>query len=90
MLVDLEEAKRHLRIDTTSSNDPIDVVIEEKIAHASSIVMDYLKIDDVPDPVPEFVKAAALLSLEALFDGGDPLSDVVVRLLHRYRDPAFA
>lgn len=86
MLVDLETAKGHLRMD----EDDADEVIASKIEQASSIVLDYLKVEAEPDPVPKFVEAATLLVLEALFDGGDPLSDVVVRLLHRYRDPALA
>ena len=86
MLVDLETAKDHLRMDA----DDADEVIFSKIEDATSIVLDYLKIEEEPDPVPNFVRAATLLVVEALFDGSDPLSDVVVRLLHRYRDPAFA
>lgn len=70
--------------------DDADEVIVSKIEQASAIVLDYLKVEEEPDPVPKFVEAATLLVVEALFDGGDPLSDVVVRLLHRYRDPAFA
>ncbi|MGE4340358.1 MAG: head-tail connector protein [Pigmentiphaga sp.] len=86
MLIDLETAKRRLRMD----DDVADQVIFENIEEATSIVLDYLKLETEPDPVPPFVRAATLLVLEALFDGGDPLSDTVVRLLHRYRDPAFA
>lgn len=86
MLVDLETAKDHLRMDA----DDADEIIFSKIEDATSIVLDYLKIEEEPDPVPNFVRAATLLVVEALFDGSDPLSDPVMRLLHRYRDPAFA
>lgn len=86
MLVDLDEAKGHLRMD----DDATDEEIERTITRASAIVLNYCKLTAAPDPVPEFVKAATLFAVEALFDGGDPLSDVVVRLLHRYRDPALA
>lgn len=86
MLVDLEKAKRHLSMD----DDDADETIVEKIEEASSIVLDYLKLDEAPNPVPGFVQSATLLAVQALFDGGDPLNDTVVRLLHRYRDPAFA
>lgn len=86
MLVDLETAKRHLRMDQGYADE----VIVSKIEDATSIVLDYLKISDEPDPVPNFVRAATLLAVEALFDGGDPLSDPVLRMLHRYRDPAIA
>lgn len=86
MLVDLETAKGDLRMD----DDYADEIIFSKIEEASSIVLDYLKLDAEPDPVPFFVRAATLLVIRSLFDGGDPLSDPVVRLLHRYRDPAIA
>lgn len=86
MLVDLETAKGHLSMD----DDYADDIIVSKIEQATAIVLDYLKVEEEPSPVPKFVEAATLLVMEALFDGGDPLSDVVVRLLHRYRDPAIA
>lgn len=86
MLVDLDAAKGHLKMDS----DVADEDIARAITQASAIILDYCKLTVAPDPVPEFVQAATLLAVEALFDGGDPLSDVVVRLLHRYRDPALA
>lgn len=86
MLVDLETAKSHLRI----TGGDADEIIVSKIEQASSIVLDYLKIEEEPNPVPKFVEAATLLVVEALFDGGEPLSETVMRLLHRYRDPAVA
>jgi hypothetical protein len=86
MLVDLDRTKRHLSMD----DDYADETIVEKIEEASSVILNYLKLEEAPDPVPMFVQSATLLAVQALFDGGDPLSDVVVRLLHRYRDPAIA
>lgn len=86
MLVDIATAKGRLRIDGTALDSDLLVALEQ----ASSIVLDYLKVADEPDPVPEFVQAATLLAAKALLDGGDPLSDVVMRLLHRYRDPTLA
>lgn len=86
MLVDLEKAKRHLSMD----GDDADETIMEKIEEASSIILDYLKVEEAPDPVPGFVQSATLLAMQALFDGGDPLNDTVIRLLHRSRDPAIA
>lgn len=93
-LVDLPTAKEHLKVD----DDAADVNIAKKIDQASAIVVDYLKLAD-PDQwdidsteseaVPPVVEAAILLVLEALFDGGEPLSQTVRDLLHRYRDPAF-
>jgi hypothetical protein len=94
-LVDLETAKRHIRMDEDFADD----VIYSKIEQASAIIVDYLKLDD-PDiwdidsteseEIPKVVEAATLLIIEALFDGSDPLSDTVKNLVHRYRDPALA
>lgn len=84
-IVDIDMVKQHLRIDGTDSDETLNF----KIDQASSIILDYLKIDEL-DPVPEFVQAAACLSVEALYDGGDPLNDTVKALLHRARDPELA
>lgn len=86
-LVDIDVVKKHLRYDADFTD--ADETISIKIDQASSIILDYLKVDDL-DPVPEFVQAATCLSVEALFDGGDPLSDTVKALLHRSRDPELA
>lgn len=86
-LVDIDVVKKHLRYDTDFTD--ADEAISIKIDQASSIILDYLKVDEL-DPVPEFVQAAACLSVEALFDGGDPLGDTVKALLHRSRDPELA
>lgn len=86
-LVDIEMVKQHLRYDLDFT--AADETINFKIDQASSIILDYLKVDEL-DPVPEFIQAAACLSVEALFDGGDPLSDTVKALLHRKRDPELA
>jgi hypothetical protein len=88
MLIDLDTAKRHLRF----NDDEVapDEIIEEKIVQASAVILDYLKLSAEPYEVTEVMKAATCLAVEALFDGGDPLSDVVIRLLHRRRDPALA
>lgn len=86
MLVDLETAKGHLRLD----DDDADEIVADKLEQASGVILDYLNLVVAPDPVPDPVKAATLLATEALFDGGDPLSDVVMRLLHRQRDPTLA
>jgi len=88
MLIDLDTAKRHLAID--ENEDASDEVIQEKIVQASAVILDYLKLSAEPYEVTEVMKAATCLAVEALFDGGDPLSDTVIRLLHRSRDPAMA
>ena len=95
MLVDLDKAKGHLNMD----HDAADEVIYSKIEQASDIIVNYLKLEDPDlwDPdntegetLPPTVEAAVLLVVQALFDGGDPLSQTVRDLVHRYRDPALA
>lgn len=93
-LVDIEKAKSHLRMD----DDYADDIIMSKIEQASSIIVNYLKVDeDLWDQdssesvaLPLTVEAAVLLVVEALFDGAEPLSQTVKDLVHRYRDPALA
>jgi hypothetical protein len=91
-LVTLAEAKAHLRV---LANDQ-DTDITMKALAASDIVIDYIKRPAhgwTDTTAPALVKAAILLVLGALFEdreGGDPISDAVKSLLHRYRDPAYA
>jgi len=87
-LVDIDMVKQHFRYE--SDFTAADETISFKIEQASSIVLDYLKISEPPDPLPEFIQSATLLCVEALYDGGDPLSDTVKALLHRSRDPELA
>lgn len=87
-LVDLDTVKKHLRYGEDET-DP-DEIINIKIDQASSVILDYLKLDDAPNPVPGFMEAAACLAVEALYDGGDPLNETVKALLHRSRDPELA
>jgi hypothetical protein len=86
-LVDIDMVKQHLRYGSDETD--ADETLSFKIDQASAIILDYLKVDEL-DQVPEFVQAATLLCVEALYDGGDPLSDTVKALLHRARDPALA
>lgn len=94
MLVDVDTLKTHLKITDTASDDDI----EDKGAQASGIIQDYVKRDlsayavdgSLHDDLPAPIKSAVLLSTQALFDGGDPLSQLVRDLLHRQRDPAMA
>jgi hypothetical protein len=94
MLVDLETAKRHLRVEDTAS----DVDLEDKIAQASGIIEDYVKRDlsafavdgSSHDEIPAPIKSATLEALRCLYDGEDPLNATVLGLLHRQRDPAMA
>lgn len=92
MLVDVETAKRHLRITDTAN----DADVEDKVTQASGIVADYCKRDlsafaidgSSADELPAPIKSAVLFATQALFDGGDPLNETIKALLHRQRDPA--
>lgn len=97
MLITVDQAKLHLRIDADTAEH--DELLELVVPMASAIVLDYLKRDaaswqttaGAPEDVPGPVQAATLLVMEALVDGVDePLSQPVKNLLHRYRDPALA
>lgn len=101
-LVSLEEAKDHVHVeqDVTDYDDDIDL----KISMASSIVMEYMGLDDYPDDwmitvsplevdVPFKFKAATLLILGELYMNREAstanlLSDPVRALLGRR--PPFA
>lgn len=94
MLVTLEEAMTDLRITDTAS----DADVSQKIADASGIVEDYVKRDlsafavdgSSHESIPATIRQATLLVLRALYDGGEPLNENVLALLHRQRDPAMA
>jgi hypothetical protein len=101
MTITLDVAKAHLRVDHTDD----DADIERRIAHASAIVLDYIKkpsdwtaIDSVHGAI---VEAATLMVLSKLYDDrniGEEDSQValgylapeVTAILHRLRDPALA
>lgn len=98
MLITLEEARRHLQMDHTESDPEIADLAEE----ASLLVLDYLKKPDDswqdeegrPVDVPGVVVVAVKLVLGELYKNreadSDPLSERVMRLLERQRDPAMA
>lgn len=96
-LVTEDEARRHLRL-TESNMDDADMAADVvmKTEAATEIVIDYIKRPDhewTDADAPFLIKAAIMLVLGALFDnreGGDPISEAVKSLLHRYRDPALA
>jgi hypothetical protein len=95
MILDLEIAKRQLgRID-----DSDDDRIMRELAAAVVIVLDYLKIDsdtyedsNGDNDFPTLVGASVLLVMQSLYENPekDPLSDAVVSVLRRSRDPAIA
>jgi hypothetical protein len=96
-LVTEDEARLHLRIDSTGESPPdvVDQTVSMKILQASEIVVDYIKYYDHPwdeTTAPQLIKAAVLIVLGVLYDSPDkdPLSDGVKSILHRYRDPALA
>lgn len=78
MLVTLEQAKAHLRVDTNAEDDDITL----RVQAASAAVLNYLKVDDlsalavgdpplVPDNVTFSVNAAVLLMVGYLYRNRD-------------------
>lgn len=96
MIVNLQEAKQHLRVDIDDDDDNIVL----KRDQAEAIVIDYLKLDAGTYDIdaspytapPKPVTAAILMVLTNLYDNPDqdPLSVAVRSILHRLRDPALA
>lgn len=101
----------HLDLETdASANDGGRVNdVENKIAQAEDAVLDYLKNPAgseywETDTVPDRVKAATILVVDCLLDGGEAkmamlaglhgaqvdVSNPIVALLYRLRDPALA
>jgi hypothetical protein len=84
-LVSLTKAKTHLRV----SGSAQDADIQDKIYQASSIILDYLKLDEPPiawydhtttgleppDEMPRLVEAATLLVLSELHSKRETASD---------------
>jgi hypothetical protein len=101
MLITVDQAKLHLRIEDDDHDDQLEEIIED----ASGIILDYLKVAETmwqttsgePDEVPRAVIAAVKLGVSALFENPEQdekgplvLSQPVKDLLHRFRDPAMA
>jgi hypothetical protein len=98
-LVDLSEAKRHLRVTDSNSDQDIDA----KLLQASWIALDYLGYDEIPDDwlseespstlgVPYVVRAGTLLILSELNHNREAsvvaiLTPAIKSLLRRYRAP---
>lgn len=83
-LITVDEAASHLRIDLeTDGASPATITdarlpdIEMKMAQATDIILDYLKIEPTSPPkwteetVPDRVRAAILLTLSSLYDDRD-------------------
>jgi len=102
-LISLEAAKQHLRVEGADFDE---ADLHKKIAQASAIVLNHLKIDTLPDEgIPsdpptgpakgDAIEAAALLVLGELWEqrestGAEPLSEGVRNLLIGLRDPSLA
>ena len=100
-LVSFNRALSHLRVEAVEDDD----AIKDLIDAASDIVVDYLKLKEIPDTwaledcdtastVPGAVRSAVLLVLGTLYDDREgttsPLTPAVESLLMRLRDPAVA
>ncbi|MCA7979037.1 head-tail connector protein [Burkholderia cepacia] len=100
-LVSFNRALSHLRVEAGEDDD----AIKDLIDAASDIVVDYLKLKEIPDTwaledcdtastVPGAVRSAVLLVLGTLYDDREgttsPLTPAVESLLMRLRDPAVA
>lgn len=107
-LVTFREAKAQVELDHDLSDD----MINKQRADASSVVLNYIKIDigassfnwvdlfgePIADNIPGEVSAAVKLMIGAFFENRDgdvwrspqPISQPVMDLLWRHRDPAMA
>ncbi|KWE27989.1 hypothetical protein WL74_09635 [Burkholderia cepacia] len=99
--VSFDRALSHLRVEAGDDDD----AIKDLIDAASDIIVDYLKLKEVPktwkledgdtpSTVPGQVRSAVLLVLGTLYDDRegmtDPITPAVESLLMRMRDPALA
>tara|TARA_R100001143_G_C3357653_1_gene133510 strand:+ start:1131 stop:1406 length:276 start_codon:yes stop_codon:yes gene_type:complete len=87
-VITLEQAKLHLRVD----HDDEDAAITAMIDAATAAALDYLNMDELPNPVPAPVQAAILLQVGDLYanrerQGERPLyaNTTYERLLNPYR-----
>lgn len=95
-LVSVDQVRDRLRIDGDYDEDDV----TRMTAEGTRIVLGYLKPQPMGsaldrgwtiDTVPEHVQTAILLVIRAIYDGEpNPLSQAVLDILHRDRDPALA
>lgn len=98
ILITLDQAKEHLRIDDL--NDP---AMEEdlflKMEQASAIILDYIEVIDSgwdETTVPEHIRVTVLMVLGNLWDhrGDDkesePITEAIKSVLRRTRTPVLA
>lgn len=75
-MIDLNDAKAHLRVD----NNAEDALIQNLVAAAEAAVLDYLGTETLPAAPP--VHAACLMLVGSLYENRETLSD---RPLHENR-----
>lgn len=89
-LVTADQIADRLRFDVAYETADLDAIAEE----ATDIVIGYLKKPDhgwTDITVPARVRTAILLVAKALYDEEERIiSDAVINILHRDRDPALA
>jgi len=62
-MITLEQAKLHLRVD----HDDEDAAITAMIDASTAAALDYLNLEEMPDPMPAPVSAAILLQVGDLY-----------------------
>ena len=87
-MVDLAQAKLHLRVDYGDE----DALIQQYIDAATGATADYLNWESIPDPMPAPVTAAILLAVGDLYEHREGKTDsrlvdndTYLRLLNPYR-----
>jgi len=86
-MINLAEAKLHLRVDHSEE----DAAIQQMMEAAEVSVMDYLNLDTLPEAPP--VTAAMLMLIGALYENRESVTDrplaesvLFTRLLQPYRN----
>lgn len=87
-MVDVTQAKQHLRVDI----DDDDTLIQHYIDAATAAAADYLNWETIPDPMPAPVSAAILLAVGDLYENREGKTEsrlidnlTYLRLLNPYR-----
>jgi len=85
-LLSLDEVKLFLRID----NDDEDRYINVLILLSMEMSQNYMR-RELPEPMPISIKQACLIVISHFYEkrDGEPMPDVVYRLLDTYREEAF-
>ena len=85
-MLSLDEVKLFLRID----NDDEDRYINVLILLSMEMSQNYMR-RELPEPMPISIKQACLIVISHFYEkrDGEPMPDVVYRLLDTYREEAF-